>query len=64
MRKNTSWIMTDSELEEFEKYKLEKYKSNGVRGQVDDDVLTKYYTYFIIHFFRKLKISKENLFKA
>jgi hypothetical protein len=51
-------------LNSFDKYRFEKYKSVGVKveSELDDDLLTQYYTFVIIHFFRKRVGSKYEPF--
>jgi hypothetical protein len=60
MNKKNQWIMDAQTLTNFDRYRYEKYKSMGIKidNELDDDFLTQYYTYIIIHFFRKRIGSK------
>jgi hypothetical protein len=64
MRKHNQWIMDIKTLNSFDKYRYEKYKSVGIKveNELDDDLLTQYYIYIIIHFFRKTSGSKHEPF--
>lgn len=59
MNKKRYWIMDMPTIENFNNYRMEKYKAvAGQKFDLRDEPLTRYYVNVIAHMFRRRKASK------